>query len=306
VSQASIVHEPSFIAFDPEFEAVVGGAGWIAQVCAVDAHEGPVYAADEHALYFTTVPRPGRSAPVADIKRLDLESNEVTVLRADARMANGMTLDAAGMLVICEQGTRALPAAIALVDRASGERNELVTGPDGRALNSPNDVVVASDGTLWFTDPSYGWLQGFRPRPQRSDALYRFHPGSGELAPGADSFDKPNGVCVSPGEETLYVTDSGANHVKAFDLFGDGSLTGERVLAGISPGSPDGIKTDSAGRLYVSSASGVKVLSSSGDLLGEIGLPGAVNFCFGGAERDVLFVTADTAVYAVHLEAKGS
>jgi gluconolactonase len=268
----------------------------------VDAHEGPVYAADEHALYFTSLPRPGQATPVVDIKRLDLVSGNVTVLVSDARMANGMTLDHDGALLVCEQGTFTLPAAIASVDRVTGKRETVVDAP----LNSPNDVVVKSDGTIWFTDPSYGWLQGFRPEPAGSDAVYRYDPRTGELAQVADSFDKPNGLCFSPGETTLYVGDNGEpHHVKAFDVIDGCSLARERVLAEIGPGHPDGMKVDSEGGLYVSSASGVQVLSPAGESLGELALPGAVNFCFGGSGHDVLFIATDTAIHAAHLQAKG-
>jgi len=269
----------------------------------VDAHEGPVYAADEHALYFTSVPRPGEAAPVVDIKRLDLASGEVTVLVPDARTANGMALGHDGALVVCEQGTFTLPAAIARIDRVTGERATVVDAP----LNSPNDVVVKSDGTIWFTDPSYGWLQGFRPEPAGSDGVYRYDPRTGDLALVADSFDKPNGLCFSPGETTLYVGDNGEpQHVKAFDVIDGSSLARERVLAQIGPGHPDGMKVDAQGRLYVSSPGGVGVLSPAGVALDEIGLPGAVNFCFGGPDYDVLFITTDTAIQAAHLQVKGS
>ena len=271
----------------------------------VDAHEGPVYVSGEDALYFTSVPRPG---PRVDIKRLDLGSLEVTVVRADARAANGMTLGHDGRLVVCEQ----IGGAIAAVDRTSGERELLVDG-----FNSPNDVVVKSDGTIWFTDPSYGWLQGFRPPPLLRDAVHRFDPRTGGVITVADSFDKPNGICFSPGETTLYVTDSGANHepgsydprrphhIKAFDVLPHGRLENERVFAVVEPGFPDGLKVDSAGRVYASSFSGVEIFDPAGDPIGQIDLPGAVNFCFGGRDRDVLFITADTAIHAAHLETKG-
>jgi gluconolactonase len=311
VSQASPVRplpprSSPFVVHDPEFEAVLGSVPRLAHVLDVNAHEGPVYVAEENALYFTTVPRRGA---VVDIKRLSLEAPAVSVTRPDAGAANGMALDHEGRLVVCEQAS----GAIALVDRATGERSLAIDG-----FNSPNDVVVKSDGTIWFTDPSYGFLQGFRPEPAVPDAVYRFDLRTGELATVAASLDKPNGLCFSPGETTLYVTDSGANHepgsfepdrphhVKAFDVVDGRTLGNERVLFETEPGFPDGVKVDSEGRIYASFYSGVQVLSPAGALLGEISLAGAVNFCFGGPERNVLFITADTAIYAAHLQAKGA
>lgn len=260
----------------------------------VDAHEGPVYVSGEDALYFTSVPRPG---PRVDIKRLDLGSLAVSVVREDANAANGMVLGHDGRLIVCEQ----VGGAIAAVDRTTGERGLLVEG-----FNSPNDVVVRSDGTIWFTDPSYGWLQGFRPPPRRPDAVHRFDPRTGTLATVAASFDKPNGICFSPGERALYVADNGApHHLKAFDVVDGERLDGERVIHVSSPGHPDGLKADSVGRLYATCVDGVEVLAPDGSSIGVIPVPGAVNFCFGGADHDVLFITADTAIYAAHLQAKG-
>jgi gluconolactonase len=311
VSQAiSVPHLPAspspFVVRDAEFEAVLGHAPRLAHVIDVDGHEGPVHVPADDALYFTTVPR--QPGPSVDIKRLSLESMTTSTVRRGAAAANGMALSRDGRLVVCEQ----LGGAIASVDRRTGGREVLAEG-----FNSPNDVVVRSDGTIWFTDPSYGWLQGFRPRPLLRDAVHRYDPRTGGVIAMAESFDKPNGLCFSPDESILYLTDSGANHepgsfepsrphhIKAFDVLDGGRLAGERVFADVGPGFPDGIKVDAGGRVYASSFSGVQVFSPDGRLIGEIELPGAVNFCFGGPERDVLFITADTAIYAAHLEAKG-
>src|SRR5918992_1403835 len=267
------------------------------KVAEVDAHEGPVYAPDENALYFTTLPVPGDDGPRVDIKRLALDSLTVSVVRANAAAANGMTLGRDGRLVVCEQ----LGGALSLVDRWSGARRLLVDG-----FNSPNDVVVGSDGTIWFTDPSYGWLQGFRPRPLLRDAVRRYDPQTGRVTMVAKSLDKPNGLCFSPDESVLYVTDSGAgHHLKAFDVLDGERLAGERVLAEFEPMHPDGIKVDTDGRIYASFPGGGRILEPDGSLAGEIELPGAVNFCFGGPARNVLFITADTAIYAAQLQAKG-
>lgn len=283
------------------------------RVVETDAHEGPVYAPDEDALYFTTVPRDLRVA----IKRLSLADGTIETIRESARMANGMTLGADGRLLVCEQGTPERPAAIAAVDRTTGEREALVEGWRGAPFNSPNDIVVKSDGSVWFTDPSYGALQGFKPQPELGDYVYRFDPASGDIAPVADDLDKPNGLAFSPDESILYVGDSGANqtagsydptrphHVVAYDVIDGRHLGTRHLVAVVTPGFPDGLKVDSAGRLYASSFSGVQIFDPDGALIGEIALPGAVNFTFGGADRNVLFITADTAIWAARLNATG-
>jgi gluconolactonase len=253
----------------------------IDQLAQTDAHEGPVVV--EGALYFTTVPRGGR----VDIRRLDLDSGRITTVRADANMANGMTLDAGGHLLVCEQGSRSRPARIARLDPATGGTETVIEAYRGAPLNSPNDVVVTRDGAIWFTDPSYGHVQGFRPEPELPDRVYRY---DGELTPVADGFEKPNGLAFSPDEDVLYVGDSEARHVKAF------TAHGERVFCEIASGYPDGIVVDGDGNVLTTASTGVQVFAPSGDLIGEIPLPGAVNLTL---DRDVLYVTADTAIWAV-------
>jgi gluconolactonase len=335
VSQASpilslspIAENSPFLSHTPEFGAVLGDAPRLARVLETDAHEGPVYVAEEDALYFTTLPRPGSvlaaGAPRVAIKRIaldgerfPLEPERVSTVRANANVANGMALDLEGRLVVCEQGTRSQRAAITRVDRSDGSVHVLVDDWGGRRLNSPNDVVVKSDGAVWFTDPSYGYLQGFRPEPELGDCVYRYDPATHGLSVVADSLNKPNGVALSPDERTLYIGDSGANqepgsyhphlphHIIAFDVVDGRSLGPARPLAVIAPGFPDGIKVDGKGRVYVSSFDGVQVFSPSGDPIGEIELPGAVNFTFGGPDRNVLFITTDDAVWAAVLSATG-
>jgi gluconolactonase len=229
-----------------------------------------------------------------------------------------MAPDLDGGLLVCEQGTRANHARISRLDRLTGERETVVEHWRGLRFNSPNDVIAASDGSIWFTDPSYGHLQGFKPEPTVGDFVYRHDPASGETRVVADGLDKPNGIALSPDERVLYVTDSGANqqpgsyhvdrphHIKAFDVIDGRSLVGERLLAVTTPGFPDGLKVDSDGRVYASSFSGVQVHDPSGRLIGEIRVPGAVNFCFGGPERNLLFITTDSAVWVAELAAKGA
>jgi gluconolactonase len=240
-----------------------------------DAHEGPVYVAEEPALYYTT------ARPHVEIRRLDLASGAVTTLRAETGVANGMTLDHDGRLLVCEQQ----PAAITRVDRESGAVETVVDG-DGVPLNSPNDVVVTRDGAIWFTDPSYAHLQGFGPPPQRPDAVYRF--ADGELTLVADGFEKPNGLAFSPDERVLYVGDSEACVILAFE---DGE---RRLFAEIAPGYPDGLKVDAAGRVYSTAGDGIQVFRPDGRRAGLIPLPGAVNFAFGDG---ALFITTDDAIW---------
>jgi gluconolactonase len=281
----------------------------VEKIADVDAHEGPVYVEDEHALYFTTLPQPG---PRVSIKRLDLTTLEVSIVREDANGANGMTLAPDGRLLVCEQGTPTEHARISAVDPETGAAETVVDELRGLPLNSPNDIVVGSDGSIWFTDPSYGFLQGFKPEPANGDYVYRF---DGErLAVVDDSFDKPNGLAFSPDESVLYVGDSGANHevgsfvpgrphhIRAFDVVDGNRLANSRLFATITPGFPDGIKVDADGRVYVSCFSGVQVFAPDGEQIDEIELPGAVNFAFADS---TLLITTDTAIWAAELSAKG-
>ncbi len=227
------------------------------RIAETDAHEGPVYVAEEHALYFTTL----RGERVA-IKRLDLRDGAISIVRADANTANGMALDHEGQLVVCEQGTKTEPARIARLDRATGEVETVVDSWNGLPLNSPNDVVVARDRGIWFTDPSYGHLQGFRPEPELGDNVYRYDPATDSLTLVGAGFDKPNGLAFSPDERVLYVGDNGApKELFAFDVDDTGRLSNRRVVAVTSGEHPDGIKVDREGRIYSSSPEGVQILA---------------------------------------------
>ncbi len=268
------------------------------------------------------MPAPG--FPEVAIKRLaldghrfPLQAERISVVRATANVANGMALDLTGRLLVCEQGTRSEHARISRLDTMTGTVDTVVDVWAGLRLNSPNDVAVKGDGTVWFTDPSYGHLQGFKPEPLIGDYVYRYDPSRDRLSVVADSFQKPNGLAFSPDERVLYITDSGANqepesyhvqmphHIMAFDVKDGRHLVNARLFAVTTPGFPDGIKVDSEGRVYASAFSGVQVFNPSGDLIGEIHLPGAVNFTFGGPGNNVLFITTDTAIWAAVLNATG-
>jgi gluconolactonase len=254
-------------------------------VATADAHEGPVYVAAERALYFTTQ-RAGRRV---DIMRLSLADGRLSTVLADAAAANGMTLDRDGRLVVCEQQ----PAAISRIDPRSGARETVVDAYRGLPLNSPNDVVVKSDGSIWFTDPSYAHRQGFGPEPALGDHVYAF---DGGLELVADGFEKPNGLAFSPDESVLYVGDSERCIVEAFDVQHGRLLANRRLFAAIERGYPDGLKTDKHGNVYTTGGPGLLVFSPAGALVREIDLPGAVNFAFAG---DRLLVTADDAIWSI-------
>jgi gluconolactonase len=279
----------------------------VTRVVETDAHEGPVYVAEQDALYFTTQrPEVAIRRLALDGTRFPLEPGRITTLRAQANVANGMALDAEGRLVVCEQGTRWQPAAITRVDRGTGSVETLVAEWLGLRLNSPNDVVVRRDGTIWFTDPSYGFVQGFRPAPQVGDNVYRFDPRSGALSVVADGFDKPNGLAFSPGEDVLYVGDNGEpHHIAAFDVVGGRRLTRRRVVVASTLEHPDGLAVDAGGRVYASAADGVRIFDPGGEQIGRIAVPGAVNFTFGGRDGNVLFITADDAIWAAVLDTTG-
>lgn len=318
----------AFVAHDARFAEVTGPSPRLELVVATDAHEGPVYVAAEDALYVTTTPR-ATDDPLAgfwrndvvrvalDGDRFPLPAGAVAVVAAACNLANGMALDADGMLVVCEQGTRAEHARISRLDPATGRTETVVDGWGALRLNSPNDVVVAPDGAVWFTDPGYGHLQGIKSEPLLGDYVYRHDPGTGRLRVVADDFDKPNGLAFSPDAAVLYVTDSGANqeagsyhvgrphHVRAFDVLDGRRLVNSRLFAVVTPGFPDGVKVDDAGRVYTSAADGVHVYDPRGDPLGVIRLTGVANFCFGGPGRNLLFLAAGDAVWAAVLRATG-
>ncbi|HEX9985239.1 MAG TPA: SMP-30/gluconolactonase/LRE family protein [Thermoanaerobaculia bacterium] len=311
-----------FILHSDEFLNVIGPDPQYRTVPNVSAHEGPVYVREWDAVLFTTVPVntnvPTFGGKLVSIGRLDVASLQVSTFVDATNVANGMTLDREGRLLVCEQGSQTTRAAISRYDLGTREREVVTEHWLGQPFNSPNDVVVKSDGTIWFTDPSYGALQGFRPVPVIGDYVYRYDPADRSVTVVADSFNKPNGLAFSVDESILYVNDSGAiqgpgtyypalpHHIRAFDVVNGRTLANDRHFATIVPGIPDGLKVDGQDRVYSSSFSGVQVFNRHGKLLGEIVADGVANFCFGGPDGNLLFMMCDREINIATLAAVGA
>jgi gluconolactonase len=245
--------------------------------------------------------------------RWDEATGAVSVFRAPSDFANGNTLDPQGHLVTCEHGTRRVTRT-----EADGSITVLADRFDGKRLNSPNDVVVRSDGSVWFTDPSYGIdsdEEGYQAESEIGAChVYRVDPGSGEVRIAADDFVMPNGLAFSVDERRLYVSDTGATkieggpaHIRVFDVGDDGSLSGGEVFATSTAGLFDGFRFDTDGRLWTSAGDGVHCLDPDGTLIGKVRLSEeTANVVFGGPARDRLFMTATSSLYAVALAVRGA
>lgn len=267
--------------------------------------EGPVWFADGGYLVWSDIPNNRLLRWVPDLG--------VGVFRADAGYVNGNTRDRQGRLVSCSHGARAVQRT-----EPDGTITTLVDRYQGKRLNSPNDVVVKSDGTIWFTDPSYGILsdyEGYKAEPEQPGCfVFRFDPASGALSVVADDFVKPNGLAFSLDESTLYVADSGRSHdpdgpahIRSFAVSDDNRLSDSAVFASLESGLFDGFRLDAEGNLWASAGSGINCYDPGGTLLGRIRAPQMVsNLCFGGPRRNRLFFTATHEVYSVFVGVSGA
>jgi gluconolactonase len=257
--------------------------------------EGPVWLArDDGFLVFSDI-------PANELKHWTATAG-LTTFRQPSQNANGNTLDRAGRLVTCEHSGRRVS-----VQDKDGTVLTLVDRFDGKKFNSPNDAVVKSDGTVWFTDPPYGLPNG-ATKEQAGNYVYRFDPKTKTTTLAAKEFDMPNGLCFSPDEKKLYVADSGKpHHVRGFDVQPDGALTGGAVFCQIDKGGPDGIRCDASGRIFSSAGDGIHIFSPEGKLIGKILVPESpANLCFGGVDGQTLFITARTSLYSIPLLVKGA
>ena len=259
--------------------------------------EGPIWHPVDHYLLFSDMP--------ADVRRRWDARGGVREVRRPSNKHNGMTYDADLNLIVCEHATSSL-----VRERPDGRREVLATHFDGKELNSPNDVCVRSDGSIYFSDPWYGRMPVYgveRPRQLGFQGVYRVPPGGGapQLLVDRNRFDQPNGLCFSPDEKLLYVNDTVKCMIWAFEVNPDGSLSTGRMFASgirseLEPGVPDGMKCDAEGNIWVTAPGGVWVYSPTGSLLGKVRVPELVsNLAWGAEDFHTLFMTATHSVYTV-------
>lgn len=267
--------------------------------------EGPVWFADGGYLVWSDIPNNRMLRWMPELG--------VSVFRANSNYSNGNTRDREGRLVSCEHGGRRVSRT-----EPDGSLTAIATHYRKKRLNSPNDVVVKSDGTIWFTDPSYGIMsdyEGYKSDQEQDGCyVYRVDPRTGDIAVVADDFVKPNGLAFSPNEKELFVADSGLSHdpdaphhIRRFRVNSDNTLKGGKVFAEVSPGVPDGFRFDTGGNLWTSCQDGVICIAPSGDAIGKIRIPTMVaNLTFGGPRRNRLFITATDRLFSVYVAATGA
>lgn len=263
--------------------------------------EGPVWFPAAQMLLFSDI-------PAHRMMRWTAQTG-CSIFREDSGYSNGNTRDTQGRLVTCHHGLRAVTRT-----EHDGSLTTLASHADGKRLNSPNDVVVRQDGSIWFTDPTYGILsdlEGYRAVPEQPGShVWRIPPQGGAAQAVITDFTQPNGLCFSPDERLLYVAESGFSHdpavppvIRVFDVTADGVRAG-RDFAHVDAGLPDGIRCDAQGNIWSSAADGVQVFAPDGTLLGKILVPEVVsNLCFGGPRGNRLFITATTSLYMIAVDA---
>ena len=284
-------------AFAAQLERLWTGARWT---------EGPAYFAAGRYLVWSDIPN-------NRILRWDETDGSVSVFREPSNNANGHTVDREGRLVSCEHQSRCISRT-----EHDGSRTVLVDRIGDKRLNSPNDVIVKSDGTVWFSDPTYGIDNDYEgdaaPSEIGASHVYRYDPATGACTAVTSDFVKPNGLAFSPDERLLYIADTGSTHVKhgprhirRFTVGSDGkTLSGGEVFATCDPGVFDGFRLDVAGNLWTSAGDGVHCYAPDATLLGKVAVPEAVaNVCFGGPKRNRLFICGTTSLYAIYLGVQG-
>ncbi len=265
--------------------------------------EGPIWMKDG-SLHFSDMP--------ADKRRRWHPEEGVTVLRDPSNKCNGMTLDNDGNLIVCEHVT----SSVVRESPDGSKREALATHWGDNELNSPNDVIVASDGSILFSDPTYGRMPGFgleREQDLDFQGVYRIPAGGGDLQLLVDDFKQPNGLCFSPDESLLYVNDTERAHIRVFDVGPDHQLSNGRVFAenigdgDLAKGVVDGMKIDERGDVYVTGPEGIWVFSPEGEHLGTIQVPEPTgNLNWGDDDWKSLYIPSSTSIYRVRMKVGGN
>jgi gluconolactonase len=299
--------DPAIIVLDPRFDAyhlklsaierIATGMRWA---------EGPVWFGDTRMLLWSDIPN-------NRIMKWDEATSVVSVFRAPSNFANGHTRDRQGRLISCEHGSRSVTRT-----EYDGGITTLISHVDGHRLNSPNDVVVAADGAIWFTDPTFGILGNYEGHKSPSEIaanVYRLDPNTGVIRIAAEGVLGPNGLCFSPDESVLYVVESRgvpSRKILAFDVTDHGTkLTRRRVHIDCGAGTADGMRCDVDGNLWCGwgmspELDGVAVFAPDSKMIGRIALPErCANLCFGGLKRNRLFMAASQSVYALYVNTAG-
>ncbi|MEY8120444.1 SMP-30/gluconolactonase/LRE family protein [Falsihalocynthiibacter sp. BN13B15] len=296
---------PFLLALDDRFLQLVHPMAQLNQIASgFTWTEGPVWFGDHDCLLFSDIPS-------QRVMRWS-ENEGLSTYRTGTQFNNGNTRDQTGRLIGCRHGTRDV-----VRTELNGSLTVLASHYAGKRLNSPNDVVVSSDGAIWFTDPTYGIISNFEgyrgDREQEASHVFRLEPATGDLVPVVSDFVQPNGLVFSPDETRLYIAESGSSHddsvppvIRQFDVDGT-RLIDKGVFATLDCGLPDGMRVDTAGNLWSSAGDGVHCFAPNGSLLGKILVPETVaNLCFGGPDGQRLFITASTSVYSTYVDVKGA
>jgi gluconolactonase len=288
-----------FEVLDERFRAV-NGDQWMQRLyTGCRWTEGPAYFPAGRYLVFSDIPN-------ERMLRLDETTGTVGVFREPSGYTNGHTVDRNGRLISCEQGNRRVTRT-----EHDGSITVLADRYDGKRLNSPNDVVERADGSIWFTDPSYGIDSDYEGHKAPSEIgachVYRIDPASGQVSIVADDFERPNGLAFSLDERELYIVDTRARHIRRFAADGDGTLSGGEVFATCDAGSFDGIRLDDAGRVWAAAHDGLHCFDPDGTLIGKLFIPEIVaNFTFGGLKRNQLYITASSSLYGIRVNVNGA
>jgi gluconolactonase len=291
---------------DPAFRDLILPNAWVEKLHTGSRWaEGPVYFGDGDFLVWSDIPNNRMLRWVPGLG--------VSVFRQVSNFSNGNTRDRQGRLVSCEHGGRRVTRT-----EPDGRITVIADSYEGKRLNSPNDLVVAGDGSIWFTDPTYGIHSDYEGYKGESEIgacnVYRWNPADGKLTIVADDFLKPNGIAFSPDEKKLYIADTGAthkengpHHIRVFDVVDGDKLANGRFFADIHPGLADGFRVDEMGNVWTSAGDGVHCYSPQGKLLGKILIPEVVaNLAFGGPKKNRLFITATSSLYSVYVAVAGA